>query len=330
MKKLTILSALFFSVLCSFDECNQCTEQSQCPSINIEYTGFSCYKYENEYIDGQCVSYPNNKTDQKAFYNMQLTYLKELIPSFFYYDLDDIMLYGPEKKTYNKGDTMKAKITKLSPIDKEILDSKNTCLYQLYGKYIENYENGGTSYSNIKDKNICFNTYKFDEALNLLDCGYAEITFSLNGKNYNMTTCYPFPNRKMPELIQTIYNKYFIESQIGTIKSIGASEKNQKIIEKGEILLKKNRLVNIVEKPYEKISEEEIKKLQSTGSYEFVIENKYGKKYKYTEQASKPTVISEGNIEQENQADDIQTIKTGKSNFFKLNIFFSLILILFL
>ena len=48
-----------------------------------------------------------------------------------------------------------------------------------------------------------------------------------------MTTCYPFPNRKMPEKVQNIYNKYFIESQIASIKKLASGGFNNKVIEKG-------------------------------------------------------------------------------------------------
>ena len=87
-----------------------------------------------------------------------------------------------------------------------------------------------------------------------------------------------------------------------------------------------------MDKTSENTSENEIRKLQSTkaGVYEFVIENKYGKKYKYTNDVQgKPIVINEGNKGQEEKANDIP-IKVDKSNFFELNILFLLFLILLL
>ena len=327
MKKLIISLTLIYAVFCTFDSCNQCYDQSQCANIKIEFEGFSCYQYESEVKYNECTPFPDDKKDQEAFINMDMALLKEFISTGLYSNIDELIIYEPEKKNYNKGETIKIKKSSFSPVDKEIIASKNTCLYQLYGRYIENYnKNGFTSYSNVKDKNLCFNSNKFDEALNLIDCGYAEITFPLSGKNYTMTTCFPFPNRKMPETVQNIYNKHFIESNFADIKKM-ANGVNNKVVEKGELLMKKNGLIHSVEK----ISEKETSKLQSTstGSYEFIIENKYGKKYKYTEDVQeKPVIISEGNKEEEEKADDIQRIKTNKSNFFKLNILFLLFLIL--
>ena len=92
--------------------------------------------------------------------------------------------------------------------------------------------------------------------------------------------------------------------------------------------MKKNGLINLVKKTTEK----ETRKLQSTnpGIYEFIIENKYEKKYKYTDDVkNKLLVISEGNKEEEENEDEIPK-PINKSNYFKLNMLFPLFLILFL
>ena len=248
--------------------------------------------------------------------------------------MDEFAFSGPSKKTYKKGDTIKTNIKKLTPIDKEIIRSKNTCFYQLYGRSQENYyKNEHISFPDVENKNLCFNSNKFDEELNLMDCGYAEITFHLsNGKNHTITTCFPFPNRKMPEKVQNIYKKIFIEKQIASIKEMALSandEDYEKVLEKVEILANRNGLINLVEKNSEKISENKTRNLQFV--YDFVIENKYGKKYKYTSYSGyEPIVISEGNIKEEEQSEDIMRIRVNKSNFFRLNILFQLILILLL
>ena len=333
MKKLIISLTLIYAVFCTFDSCNACYDQSQCANIKIEFTGYSCYQFESEYSSYECTGYPDDKKDQEAFYKMEIALLKEVVSSGLYNNPEKLILSWPEKKTYNKGETIKTKTFQLSPLDKEIIRNKNSCLYHLYGRYVEVYnKNHAASYPDVKDKNLCFNSDKFDEALNLMDCGYAEITFPLKGKDFTMTTCYPFPNRKMPENVQNIYNKYIIESQIAAIKQIASGEVNGKVKETGELLVKKNGLINLMDKTSENTSENEIRKLQSTkaGVYEFVIENKYGKKYKYTNDVQgKPIVINEGNKGQEEIANDIP-IKVDKSNFFELNILFLLFLILLL
>ena len=335
MKKLIILLTLIYAVFSTFDSCYECYDHSECANIKIEFDGFSCYKYKSDYRLNKCVPFPDDKTSQEAYYNMDMTYLKEVISSGLYtYALDDITIYGPEKKIYDKGETIVTKILPLTPVDKDIFSSKNSCFYQLYGRFVDNfYKNGVTSYPNVNNKNLCFNSDKFEEALNLLDCGYAEITFPLNGKDFKMTTCYLFPNNKMPEKVQNIFNKHFIESQILTIKQIANGQVNKQGLEKWKLLASKNSLINLVEKTSEKLSKNELRKLQSTdvGIYELVIENKYGKKYKYTNSVQdKPIVISEGNKEEEEKADEIQRIKANKSNYFKLNKLFSLFLILLL
>ena len=57
---------------------------------------------------------------------------------------------------------------------------------------------GSDTYEDISDKNICFDSEKFDGRLNLVDWGCADINFSLNGKPYNIKTCFYMPNDHMP------------------------------------------------------------------------------------------------------------------------------------
>jgi len=140
----------------------------------------------------------------------------------------------------------------------------------------------------------------------------------------------------MPENVQNIYNKYYIQAQIKNIKIILNDKNNKESIEKGEILTKSKGIMSSVKKTSDNSDitpENEIRKLQSTNeeTYEIVIENQYGKKYKYTNDVqAKPIVISEGNKEEEEKSDEIQRIKVNNSNYFKINMLFSIFLILFL
>ena len=337
MKKIIILSILIYGIICSFDSCANCNDQSQCFNINIEFEGFSCHKYENEAKSNECVPFPNDKKEQEALYNMDINNAKELLSSGLYTSsLDKLVLYYPDKKSFDKDETIKTKKHNLSPTDKEIMTSKNTCLYQLYGRYLDNYNKNGANYPNVKDKNLCFNSDKFDEALNLIDCGFAEIKFPLNDKTFTMNTCFPFPNRKMPENIQNIFNKWVIESQIIIIKQEARSILKKERLEIGEIFEKSKGIMSLMKiddtsNNSDETSGNEIRKLQSTnaGVYEIVIENQYGKKYKYTNNVQdKPIVINEGNIEEEDKSEDIQRINNSK--YYKLNMLFSLFLILLL
>ena len=99
MKKLIILLTLIYAVFSTFDSCYECYDHSECANIKIEFDGFSCYKYKSDYRLNKCVPFPDDKTNQEAYYNMDMTYLKEVISSGLYtYALDDITIYGPEKK----------------------------------------------------------------------------------------------------------------------------------------------------------------------------------------------------------------------------------------
>lgn len=334
MKKLIILLTLIYTIFCSYDSCLSCNDESQCHNIKIEFNGFSCFKYESEFRSNECAPCPDNKNEQEAFFNMDLNYLKEIYSSGLYtVDFDKFRIYFPEKKNYDKSETITTKEYSLSPLDKEIMSSKNTCLYQMYGRYVENYnKNHATSYPNVKDKNLCFNSIKFDEALNLIDCGYAEITYHLNGKTYSITTCSPFPNRKMPENVQNIFNKYFIKNQMANMKQIINGQNNKERIEKGEILSQSKGIMSSVKKASDNIDITSEIQTADAGTYEIVIENQYGKKYKYTNDVeAKPIVISEGNKEEEEKNNDnIQRINASNSNYSKINMLFSIFLILFL
>ena len=52
----------------------------------------------------------------------------------------------------------------------------------------------------------------------------------------------------MPENVQNIYNKYYIQAQIKNIKIILNDENNKESIEKGEILAKSKGIMNSVKK----------------------------------------------------------------------------------
>ena len=140
----------------------------------------------------------------------------------------------------------------------------------------------------------------------------------------------------MPENVQNIYNKYYIQAQIKNIKIILNDENNKESIEKREILTKNKSIMSSVKTTSDNseiTSENEIRKLQSTneGTYEIVIENQYGKIYKYTNDVqAKPIVISEGNKEEEEKSEKIIRIHVNNSNYFKINMLFSIFLILFL
>ena len=73
MNKLLLLMLCIYSVFCTMDECNECTDQSKCNSIEFESDNLFCFKadiYNNipeeysqygfEYEDEktQCIAFP--------------------------------------------------------------------------------------------------------------------------------------------------------------------------------------------------------------------------------------------------------------------------------
>ena len=44
MKKLIILLLLTYSCFCTMEECDECDDQTQCNSIEVEYDDFYCFK----------------------------------------------------------------------------------------------------------------------------------------------------------------------------------------------------------------------------------------------------------------------------------------------
>ena len=73
MKRLIISLTLIYTIFCSFDSCNSCYNKSACPNIEIEFEGYSCYKLENEYSLIKCATYPDDKKDQEAYYNLGIS-----------------------------------------------------------------------------------------------------------------------------------------------------------------------------------------------------------------------------------------------------------------
>ena len=132
-------------------------------------------------------------------------------------------------------------------------------------------------YQNIEDKNICFNADKFDEIKDLIDCGYATIRFSFGYDIHQIKTCFLIPNDNLPDNLTLQFKTHIIED---IEKNFGVTHKLFYKIAKAhkennwdeEIITNKfNSLVYIIE-----------------------VENKYGRKVKYSND-NKMEIISEGN-----------------------------------
>ena len=112
-------------------------------------------------------------------------------------------LTKPKKESYNLDEVVEFEKASFTNKDKDILFSEKTCTYYFYGKYY--WDPKKIKYEDITDKNICFNAQQFDDFKNLVDCGYSEMKFSIEGKNYEIKTCFLIPNDNLPKSLNDIY-----------------------------------------------------------------------------------------------------------------------------
>lgn len=300
-----IISLILINIIfCSAESCENEEDQSKCQNHEVEYDGFSCFKFKNEDFDLSepikygCFSFPDDPNLQKAFLNFYFGMAKEIFSGFsgFLFDEEGEQLqnlnFQSDKQSYNKGDIVSIKYSKFTESDKNILEGKNTCGYLFYGRFIEdlfsymekNYV-GYRGYPNITDKNKCFRATQFPELKDLVDCGFAEIKYLVGGKEYKINTCFYIPNDKMPEQIGAFLKDNFIDDLLEGEEGLSSI------------------FINI-EGP------EERRRLSSP-TYEVVVEDKNGKKVRYKTGST-----------------GIEVISRGKSNILKFNLI--LLLSLFL
>ena len=107
---------------------------------------------------------------------------------------------------------------------------------------------------NILDKNKCFNAEKFEDNENLVDCGYANFNIVSKNNIFNMTTCFFIPDNISDYLLSYYSNSYksLLDAFLGNFTNIFKLSDN------------KNRI------------------LDQNIEYEIIVENKNGKKVKYT------------------------------------------------
>ncbi len=202
------------------DDCSQIKDQDLCNSVSVDLPNFYCFKADiisedyNDEDSTRCLPFPTGAEMQKFDFSFVNGCLKEFF-SFYGKTLDDFgpyiiqgieeQLMKPGKEFYSTGETIKIYPGSLSSVDLDILKSDNTCNYYFYGRHAKN---PSRSYNNIEDKNICFNARKFNEFKNLIDCGFATITFNIGGQNYEIHTCYYVPTVNVPEEFNKAYMEY--------------------------------------------------------------------------------------------------------------------------
>ena len=288
MKRIIIMTFLIYYCFCSIEECIRCKNQEQCNSIDVEESELYCFKadfYQSEERDydpnNKCVVYLKKEENQKIYKRIINGFIKESF-SFYGKELDQIgeeayehigaSLEQTEKESYKANEIIKFVPGKLSSTDKNILKSEKTCSYYLYGKF---YSNNYANYEDISDKNTCFNAQKFDEFKNIIDCGYAIIKFKVNGNDYEIKTCYLIPTANLPEL----FNEQFLNNiendaidDDGMLSDIFGYISGTKILNND--CSRRRRL--------------------STITYSIEVENKYGRKIKFSSDNNNMEIISEG------------------------------------
>lgn len=338
MKKLIISILLFYYCCCTIEQCDDETDINKCNNIQIEYDGFYCFKaklYDDN--DSKCTVLPKDPDNQKIFWKLRDGFMKEMLSGYGKHLLDD---YGegekeeelnideefdkPKKESYNTNEIVETEKATISSKDKEILLSEKTCTYYYFGKYYYDLEKKG--YPNITDKNTCFIANQFDDLKNLLDCGYATINFSFNNKDYSIRTCYLIPNDNMPKLFNEFYMKYIksdLEEKDGSLYFIvdciaGSCEGgyyddenydgDEDYDEEGSRRRRRRRRL-------------------SNLKYNIEVENKSGKKVKYSSDSSTFEVISNG--QSNGQSNTQSNAQSNNNSYSKLNLNLLLLFLLF-
>jgi hypothetical protein len=288
MKRLILLLLALYSINCDVFECSADKNIANCSSHNVKELGdFNCHAFifnESNNSGEMCSIFPNSAEDQEVYWKIINGYNKEGIsyytsvfesPEFHEGEFDDLIAI-PEKEYYGKDEIVKVKTTSPSEEDWKIIRSKNTCSY----KFMVDHK-----YVNLTDRNECFNTLQFPDFKNLINCGYATITFKTDsGSPFTLKTCYFIPDNHLPDSFQILFKSIYMDSVLENI--IESFSYKGDTLEDEDLLKQKKAYLKQIMK----------RKLQDTSDhkYEIIVEDKYGKKYKYTDKSNEPEVIEEG------------------------------------
>ena len=305
MKRAIIALSVISFIFCSFSSCDE-EDYSKCSTHEVDHENFSCYQMNfNDSLN--CSVFPDNIDSQKAAFKYLKSYRNEILSGFYFGDLEeDLLEYYPEKESYQKGEEIIIKSKRMSDDDISIFSSKKTCAYQLYGRFMESMLNleddkeNFKGYVNVEDKNSCFNAQQFSGLKDIIGCGYAEIKYiNEDNKEYNIKSCFYVPTIDTPEDLYSYLKIYFIDGMVGNI------------------------LASYI------FSLE-----TSTTSYEIIVEDKKGIKFKYKSGSNDIEVIENGKQDEKDEKDE--EVKKGRRrsasniyNISKLNIILFICLILF-
>ena len=294
MKRLILLLLALYSINCDIFECSADKNIANCSSHNVKELGdFNCHAFILNVFNNSeemCAIFPDSAEDQEVYWKITNGFSKEGLsfgstfetPYFDEGEFYDNFIAIPEKEYYGKDEIVKVKYTSPSEEDWKIIRSKNTCLYKFMRQnfFVEDYK-----YVNLTDRNECFNTLQFPDLKNLINCGYATITFKTDsGAPFTLKTCYFIPDNHLPDSFQKLFKTLFMDLQLETFIESFSYEGDT--LDYEDLLKQKKAYLKQIMK----------RKLQDTSDqeYEIIVEDKYGKKYKYTDKSNEPEVMEEG------------------------------------
>ena len=288
MKRLIILFLVICSTVCDWESCANEEDTTKCSSHILDgIDGYSCrichipdFDYDTEEEEEEeevdvCGAYPDSAEDQKIFWRLSLGEWKESLSAqkLFINEFSDLKIIPePTKDYFAKDEIVEYKLRKLTNEEKTTIQNAKSCAYQYAGRFFEDPE----AKLNITDKNTCFNAYQFSELKDLVNCGYSTIRYNISGHNFTVNTCFYIPDNHLPNNVKNLFKQFFVELGISSI--IGYSyEGPSDLKSKQKKFLGRKR------------------KLQDENyQYEVIVEDKYGKKYKYVNDEVEPEVIEEG------------------------------------
>lgn len=146
---------------------------------------------------------------------------------------------------------------------------------------------------NITDSNECFGTQQFPELADLVNCGYATVNFYYSGSNHTFKSCFYIPDNHLSEDFQNYFKLIYIQQYIEKIiEALDRSSLPDEEDEEEEEEIDSEDFLKSLKSSFKKSDK---RKLQSSGIYyELVVEDKFGKKYKYTDSKAEPEIIEEG------------------------------------
>lgn len=332
MKKISFIIYLVFVgyIYCTAEECKSETDQAKCSEYNIEFKDFSCFKFSNEQLNERgCFELPDDTKNQISFFNITNGITKEIASGFVDYYYDDlydgsINIKMLKKAISNKDEEAEIDIRTPTEEENNMIKSRKSCSYNSYGRVFNDiYNKKIKEFQNITDKNICFNSQQFPELKDLLECGYADIKIILPSLNdddefdednddspkreYHIKTCFFVPNDNLPNELWLYLKAVSIDPDF----------------------LGNYIPVTLDQVEYAKLGyldyQNERRQLESIymyKSYEIVVEDKNGKKVKFTSSSDKLEIISD--------SDSDGTDGKSKNGSNLLTLYISLIISLFL